>query len=59
MHCISARQDAMLEELHEMTTRIEKLSRSEHDLINDVHPQVREIKGHVETVREGVSSEKS
>lgn len=30
----------MLEELHEMTARIEKLSRAEHDLISDVHPQV-------------------
>ena len=29
----------MLEELHEMTARIEKLSRAEHDLISDVHPQ--------------------
>ena len=49
----------MLEELHEMTTRIERLSQAEHDLISDVHPQVSEIKEHVETVREVVSSEKS
>lgn len=54
MHSISSRQDAMLEELHEMTTRIEKLSKAEHDLIRDVHPQVSEIKDHVETVREAV-----
>ena len=59
MHRISSRQDAMLEELHEMTTRIEKLSRAEHDLISDVHPQVSEIKQQVENVREVVSSEKS
>jgi DNA replication initiation complex subunit (GINS family) len=59
MHRISSRQDAMLEELHEMTTRIEKLSQAEHDLISDVHPQVSEIKEHVENVREVVSSEKS
>ena len=59
MHRISCRQDAMLEELHEMTTRIEKLSRAEHDLISDVHPQVTEIKEHVENVREVVSSEES
>ena len=58
MHRISSRQDAMLEELHEMTTRIEKLSRAEHDLIRDVHPQVSKIKEHVENVREVVSSEK-
>jgi len=49
----------MLEELHEMTTRIEKLSQAEHDLIRDVHPKVREIKEHVEDVREAVSPEKS
>ena len=59
MHRISSRQDATLEELHEMTTRIEKLSRAEHDLISDVHPQVNEIKEHVENVRDVVSSERS
>ncbi len=59
MHRISSRQDATLEELHEMTARIEKLSRAEHDLISDVHPQVNEIKEKVENVREVVSSERS
>ncbi len=55
MHRISFRQDAMLKELHEMTQRIERLSEAEHDLIRDVHPQVGEIKEHVETVKEIVS----
>jgi len=59
LHRISSRQDATLEELHEMTARIEKLSRAEHDLIRDVHPQVSEIKEKVENVREAVSSERS
>jgi hypothetical protein len=59
MHRISSRQDALLEELHEMTTRIEKLSQAEHDLIRDVHPKVGEIKEHVEDVREAVSPKKS
>ena len=59
MHRISSRQDAMLEEVHEMTTRIEKLSQSEHDLISDVHPKVSEIKEQVENVKEVVSTEKS
>ena len=54
MHRISSRQDALLEELHKMTRRIEKLSKVEHDLIREVHPQVNEIKEHVETVREAV-----
>jgi uncharacterized protein YoxC len=59
MHSISSRQDAMLEELHEVTTRIEKLSQAEHDLIRDVHPKVSEIKEHVQDVKEVVSAEKS
>ena len=45
----------MLKELHEMTTRIEQLSQAEHDLIREVHPQVGEIKEHVENVAEAVS----
>jgi hypothetical protein len=49
----------MLKELHEMTARIEKLSKAEHDLIREVHPKVSEIKEHVENVREAVSPEKS
>ena len=57
MHRISSRQDATLEELQEMTRRIEKLSRAEHDLISEVHPQVNAIKEHVENVREAVSPE--
>ena len=57
MHRISSRQDAFLEELREMTRRIEKLSQSEHELISEVHPQVNEIKEHVQTVREAVSHE--
>jgi hypothetical protein len=59
MHRISSRQDAMLEELREVTTRIEKLSQTEHDLIREVHPQVSEIKEHVQDVREVVSPEKT
>jgi hypothetical protein len=55
MHRISSRQDAMLKELHDVTKRIEKLSEAEHALIRDVHPQVSEIKEHVETVKEAVS----
>jgi hypothetical protein len=54
MHRISSRQDALLEELHQMTRRVETLSQREHDLISEVHPQVNEIKEHVENVREAV-----
>ena len=59
MHRISARQNTTLEELREVTTRIEKLSQAEHDLISEVHPQVSEIKEHVQDVKEVVSPEKS
>ncbi len=59
MHRISSRQDAMLKELHEMTGRIEQLSRAEHDLIREVHPQVSEIKENVENVADAVSPERS
>ena len=59
MHRISSRQDSMLKELHEMTARIERLSKAEHELISEVHPQVSEIKEHVENVREAVAPEKS
>jgi hypothetical protein len=59
MHRISTRQDAMLKELHEVATRIERLSQAEHDLIQEVHPQVSKIKEHVENVAEAVSSDPS
>lgn len=59
MHRISSRQDAFLKKLHEITTRIEELSRAEHDLIRELHPQVGEIKQDVEDVREAVSPEKT
>jgi cell division protein FtsB len=57
MHRISSRQDAMLKELHAMTARIEQLSKTEHDLIQEVHPQVSEIKEHVEDVAQKVTND--
>ncbi|MFL6513492.1 MAG: hypothetical protein ACJ8M1_00540 [Chthoniobacterales bacterium] len=57
MHRISSRQNATLEELHQVTRRIEQVARSEHDLIQDVHPQVNEIKERVETVVKAVINE--
>ena len=44
MHRISAKQSYLLEKLGEQGKRIEKLSKLEHDLIKEVHPQVNEIK---------------
>lgn len=41
---ISAKQNHLMDQLREQGKRIEKLSRIEHDLIKEVHPQVGEIK---------------
>jgi hypothetical protein len=59
MHRLSSRQEAMLKELHEMTRRIERLSKTEHDLIQEVHPKVHEIKESVKDVAEAVVPENS
>jgi cell division protein FtsB len=50
MHRISKRQDALIVKLQEQTNRIENLSKTEHDLIREVHPQVGEIKEAVQSV---------
>ena len=44
MHRLSVKQNALLAQLREQGKRIEKLSKIEHDLIKEVHPQVNEIK---------------
>jgi hypothetical protein len=44
MHRISAKQSYLLKQLGEQGKRIERLSKVEHDLIKEVHPQVNEIK---------------
>jgi hypothetical protein len=57
MHRISSRQDTVLAELHLMIRPIEQLSKAEHDLIREVHPQVNEIKQQVENVAEAVGTD--
>ena len=44
MRRLSIKQNILLDQLREQGKRIEKLSRIEHDLIKEVHPQVSEIK---------------
>jgi tRNA U34 5-carboxymethylaminomethyl modifying enzyme MnmG/GidA len=44
MYRISQKQNRLLDRLTEQGRRIEKLSKVEHDLIKEVHPQVGEIK---------------
>ena len=58
MHRLSSKQEMMLKELHDVTKRIEKLSKAEHDLIQEVHPKVEEIQESVKTVSEKVSGQK-
>ncbi|HEX8830277.1 MAG TPA: hypothetical protein VF705_03880 [Longimicrobium sp.] len=55
MHRISRRQDALLSELREQTRRIETLSREEHQLIREVHPQVGEIRDSLQAVAEDMA----
>lgn len=57
MHRLSQRQEAMLKELHDVTTRIERLSKVEHDLLREVHPVVGEIKESVQGVADAVSAD--
>lgn len=44
MYRLSAKQNILLDQLRAQGKRIEKLSKIEHDLIKEVHPQVNEIK---------------
>ncbi len=44
MHTISSKQNRLLQQLAQQANRIEKLSSAEHELIQEVHPQVAEIK---------------
>ena len=44
MHRLSTKQNILLDQLRAQGKRIEKLSKVEHDLIKEVHPQVSEIK---------------
>ena len=50
MYRISNKQNVLLDQLHAQGERIEKLSRIEHDLIKEVHPQVSEIKDGIDTI---------
>lgn len=59
MHRLSSRQETMLQELHEVTKRIEQLSKAEHDMLKEVHPNVEKIKESVKGVAVAVSAEDS
>jgi hypothetical protein len=57
MHRLSSRQETMLQELHDMTKRIEKLSQAEHDLIQEVNPKAEKIQEDVKDVADAVSAD--
>lgn len=57
MHRLSCRQQAMLEELQEVAKRIEKLSKAEHDMLQEVQPAVEKIKDDVKDVAVAVSTD--
>lgn len=57
MYRISARQDELLNKLHEQTKKIADLSKAEHDLIKEVHPQVGEIHESMKEVAEAMAVE--
>jgi hypothetical protein len=59
MHRLSSKQEMMLKELRDVTKRIERLSKAEHDIIKEVHPKVDEINEHVKDVSEKVSARNS
>ena len=49
----------MLQELHEVIKRIEELSKAEHEMLQQVHPNVEKIKESVKDVAVAVSAEES
>ena len=54
MRRLSVSQNSLLTKLQEQTQRIEKLTKVEHDLIKDVHPQVGEINKDMQEIKAAV-----
>lgn len=55
MHRISSRQNAVLDELRDQAQRIEKISREEHAILTELHPNVEALKKGVDEVSEQVA----
>ena len=55
MHQLSSRQETMLRELQEQAQRIERLSKDEHELLQELHPTVEQIQSDVADVTTAVS----
>lgn len=57
MHRLSSRQEAMLRELQEQAQRIERLSKAEHELLQELHPAVEQMRSDIEEVTTAVSEQ--
>ena len=55
MHRISSRQNVVLEQLTMQAERIEEISRQEHAILSEVHPNVEAIQRDVDEVSEKVA----
>jgi hypothetical protein len=56
MHRISVRQNAVLDQLMSQARRIEDISRQEHALLTEVHPNVEAIQKGVDEVSKKVAA---
>lgn len=56
MHRISARQNAVLEELQQQARSIQELSKEEHEILKELHPTVQKIDETIEQVKESTQS---
>lgn len=55
MHRISTRQNSVLEELRGQARRIEKISKEEHAILSELHPNVEAIQKGMDQVSEKVT----
>ena len=55
MHRISTRQNAVLDQLRKQAQRIEKISKEEHAILSEVHPNVESIQKRVDEVSDEVT----
>lgn len=55
MHRISARQDAMLNQLREQGRRIERVSEEEHKILVQLRPSVEKIERNLDEVSDKVA----
>jgi len=55
MHRISSRQDAVLDQLRKQAERIENISKEQHAILTEVHPNVESIQKTVDEVSDDVA----